>query len=701
MPKLTHLAKLSLLPLTLACAFSIILLSLPLLASPRGPGRAQRIGWQAWDVVRYPKPLTDLPDSAGLLDPAEAEEEDDGFAPSLPLDTWDPLKRHTTGITQVTAVGCMFPPWLYPSLCSPKSTAEEDKLLGRWVRVERDLNWKTGLWYLNVYYRRTRRFDAPLITDLLLLPEGAAPPYDVNLSQYVQAQGDFRDGVYPKKGKMRLWYKVRAGYSEGKTRVGSGMARSGSKVAKRSKWWQWDANDDEEEEDTTEEDPTNKDETPETASTGMQEIITELDVLYGEQQPFFGFERVKNGPVLPKDSQGKVKESVDLVFRRGNPPDVTAFELAENGVVVPPLAPPPRFHPNGTYKILQIADLHYSVSDGVCRDTPKRPCIGDPDTGKVIAEVLDAERPDLVVFSGDQLNGQGTSWDSKSVIAKFGKEVIDRGIAWTAIFDVIKIRSADPSRIHLFTLYFLDSHSHQPRKLPWQWPDYDYIKPSQIAWFKEESKAIRAIERPFTPDGADDLGKIWKPRRAAGKTNPGKEGSGKSRFKPEQDEDKTLAKPNAIMFFHIPLAQSYGPVDEDRVTGLPLDVGTQLPGDGPGNSKTDAGMFDDGLLKTFEVDDQEEEEEEGKSVRVPEVKVIGHGHSHNTDKCRRNHGVWACFGGGGSYSGYGDKEFERRFRIYQLSDYGETIETYKRTESGKIVDPMVLVGKGAPAPYQP
>jgi len=36
--------------------------------------------------------------------------------------------------------------------------------------------------------------------------------------------------------------------------------------------------------------------------------------------------------------------------------------------------------------------------------------------------------------------------------------------------------------------------------------------------------------------------------------------------------------------------------------------------------------------------------------------------------------------------------FERRFRIYQLKDYGETIETYKRTESGKIVDPMVLVG---------
>jgi hypothetical protein len=122
-----------------------------------------------------------------------------------------------------------------------------------------------------------------------------------------------------------------------------------------------------------------------------------------------------------------------------------------------------------------------------------------------------------------------------------------------------------------------------------------------------------------------------------------------------------------MMFFHIPIAQSYGPVDMDSLTGDELDVGTQLPGDGPGNSKTDGGMFEHGLLEAPE----SEEAEEGKPRT--EVKVIGHGHSHSTsvsvavrvipnvfapdtDKCRRNHGVWACFGGGGSYSGYGNVE---------------------------------------------
>jgi DNA repair exonuclease SbcCD nuclease subunit len=39
-----------------------------------------------------------------------------------------------------------------------------------------------------------------------------------------------------------------------------------------------------------------------------------------------------------------------------------------------------------------------------------------------------------VVFSGDQLNGQKTSYDARSVTAKFTKPVIDREIPWCAIF---------------------------------------------------------------------------------------------------------------------------------------------------------------------------------------------------------------------------------------------------------------------------
>ena len=51
-----------------------------------------------------------------------------------------------------------------------------------------------------------------------------------------------------------------------------------------------------------------------------------------------------------------------------------------------------------------------------------------------------------------------------------------------------------------------------------------------------DKASIGAIERPFTPDGAKDLGGIWE--RQDGQVLPG---------------SKRLAKPNALMFFHIPM----------------------------------------------------------------------------------------------------------------------------------------------------
>ena len=53
-----------------------------------------------------------------------------------------------------------------------------------------------------------------------------------------------------------------------------------------------------------------------------------------------------------------------------------------------------------------------------------------------------------------------------------------------------------------------------------------------------------------------------------------------------------------------------------------------------------------------------------------------------------------------SYSGYGKIGFDRRFRIFDISDYGETIRTYKRTENDEIIDQMNLAGDGAPGPWE-
>lgn len=44
------------------------------------------------------------------------------------------------------------------------------------------------------------------------------------------------------------------------------------------------------------------------------------------------------------------------------------------------------------------------------------------------------------------------------------------------------------------------------------------------------------------------------------------------------------------------------------------------------------------------------------------------------------------------------RSFDRRFRVYDVSDYGETIRTYKRSEHEEVLDALVLAGRGA-APY--
>jgi len=60
---------------------------------------------------------------------------------------------------------------------------------------------------------------------------------------------------------------------------------------------------------------------------------------------------------------------------------------------------------------------------------------------------------------------------------------------------------------------------------------------NQINWFLQESASISAIERPFTPDTGKDFGDLWH-RQSDDQLTP---------------HTRKLAKPNALMFFHIPL----------------------------------------------------------------------------------------------------------------------------------------------------
>ncbi|KAI0054414.1 Metallo-dependent phosphatase [Artomyces pyxidatus] len=656
-------------PTATTVAFSCLLTFFFVLYQPtRGPGDLQRLGWQAWDVISSQEPLgvdtatnPSTHPSGGEVDhsvdwwnvtkPAGSSVD----TASLPLDVWAPLLPHDTGLSEIAVVRCMFDMRL-TDMCSPSSTKQDDAIKGKWVRVAPDLNRQSGMWHLHLYYRRTRRLDIPLITDLQLLPASSSPSSDP--SAWTKSPLSIRDGVV-RAEPLFLWYKT------GKTL----------------------------QEMTTEE---------------RQELITEVDVLFGDGEPWFGFEKLE--PATTEAQQGR-RENVWVTYRRG--------------VKAPPRAPPLHFSHDGRLKIMQVADLHFAVSSGTCRD-PEQPCLPLQNGGaynmtmSLLGRVLDAEKPDLVVFTGDQLNGQGTTWDHKSVLAKFAHEVIARRIPWAAVFGnhddedaqttgwrkdqvklmqglpyslveagpvdvhgvgnyVLKAYSADASKTQLLTLYFLDSGSYSKGFIDWFGfftpTEYDWIHQDQIDWFLQESASINAIERPFTPDGAKDFGDVWG-RQSADQHTPA---------------TRKLAKPNALMFFHIPLPESYGTADADPKTGRLLDVG-EHDLEEKGSAKHNDGFFEKGLLHAAE------SEHRGAGF-IPEVKVVGNGHCHVTENCRRVKGVWLCFGGGGSYEGYGRVGFDRRFRIYDISDYGETIRTYKRLESDEVLDEMILAGRGAPLPY--
>lgn len=129
--------------------------------------------------------------------------------------------------------------------------------------------------------------------------------------------------------------------------------------------------------------------------------VTGVDVLFGPDavDPREGWQ-VKDTPLLLGSGEAY---QARLSIRRGT-----------HSV---PEKPVPRISVNGKFKILQVADLHLSTGVGVCRDAMPEDgnkCEADSRTLEFIGKMLDEEEPDLVVLSGDQVNGD-TAEDAQTV----------------------------------------------------------------------------------------------------------------------------------------------------------------------------------------------------------------------------------------------------------------------------------------------
>ncbi|KAF2014141.1 Metallo-dependent phosphatase [Aaosphaeria arxii CBS 175.79] len=352
--------------------------------------------------------------------------------------------------------------------------------------------------------------------------------------------------------------------------------------------------------------------------------------------------------------------------------------------------PPLQANKDGKFKIVQISDTHMIAGVGNCTDAlgpngellPDREA--DPLTVKFIEEILDVEKPDLVLLTGDQLHHD--ILDSQSPLLKLVAPLIARSIPYAAIFGnhdsegmwqlsrkkqmailqdlpfslcqlgpeevdgvgnyILQIYPHDSTNDPFATLYLLDSHGELESKV--KWPDYGHITQSQVDWFISTSQALRSARE--ATKGAR----------------------------------KTYHLP--LAFFHIPFAEY---TDEK----LAIRGGKRRePTEGPSfNSHFYDVLADEGVV------------------------AVGCGHDHVNDFCALRHSTkesrsvggqssprsspWLCYNGGtgfGGYCSYDGVRFHRRTRVWEFDANAGSITTWKRKEYSKDrVDEIVLVKNGA------
>lgn len=164
-----------------------------------------------------------------------------------------------------------------------------------------------------------------------------------------------------------------------------------------------------------------------------------------------------------------------------------------------------KFNKNGKFKIVQFTDVHY------IHGNPK----SDIAVERII-EVLDAEKPDLVIFTGDIIFSKPAEKGMRTILnltadrkipfgMTFGNHDNEQGLSRTELFDIIcsipynltdsvagvtgasnyilPLKSSDGKK-DAAVLYCLDSHSYSRIKGV---KGYDYIKFDQIQWYRENS----------------------------------------------------------------------------------------------------------------------------------------------------------------------------------------------------------------------
>jgi 3',5'-cyclic AMP phosphodiesterase CpdA len=289
--------------------------------------------------------------------------------------------------------------------------------------------------------------------------------------------------------------------------------------------------------------------------------------------------------------------------------------------------PAPRFRPDGSFTIVQATDLHVRTGDAA-----------DLRTVALLGSVLDAERPDLVVFTGDVISGS-ESPDPAAAWRLAVSPAVERGLPWTFVFgnhddegalsrrDLMALARALPGCLaspgpaelpgcghHVLDvagrggapaarLYLVDSGSYGPPGVS----EYAWIGSAQIGWLRD-----RFAE-------------------AAGRTG--------------------------LLFLHIP------PPDYDRAWRTAPCRGRKF-------ESVCCPAVDEGFFRAV--------------AESGAVSGIFAGHDHVNDFEAELDGVRLCYGRAGGYGTYGHDALPRGARVIRLHEGRRGFATWFRLEGGAV-----------------
>jgi len=298
-----------------------------------------------------------------------------------------------------------------------------------------------------------------------------------------------------------------------------------------------------------------------------------------------------------------------------------------------------QFNEDGTFKIVQFTDIHW----GNASNKDKQSLV-------LMESVLDAERPDLVVFTGDNIGG-GKCLSAPRAIEAYTRPCVDRAIPWAAVFgnhddecrrsrseqmDMMRAvpyclaepGSEDVPGVGNYVLPVRASHGRRPAALLYcidsraysqfeAIEGYDWVRPGQIEWYRAQARKYR-----------------------------------------HRNEGQPLP---ALAFFHIPLPEYNAAWD------APTRVGEK--NEDVACPKANSGLF---------------------AAMLEEGDVMGTfvGHDHVNDFIGEYAGIWLAYGRGTGFDTYGKDGFPRGARVILLAEGQRAFKTWLRLDGGAKVEQL-------------